>query len=121
MGIERHPDVEKEQNVLFHAAHVKAGKGLPAAMPRQWTEGELRPEQVGAARFLLGWSQTDLAQAAGVARSTVTHFENATRPSFPNVRAALRRALEGAGIEFVFAKDGGFGVLLSGKAADAKP
>ncbi len=86
-------------------------------MRRLWTSGELKPAQVGAARHLLGWSQTDLAQAANVARSTVTHFENATRPPHRAVREALRLALEAAGCEFLYAADGSYGVIITGAAA----
>ncbi len=76
-------------------------------------KGELKPGQVGAARFLLGWSQIDLARAAGLARTTVISFENASRSALPGVRDALRSALEDAGIEFVYAKDGSYGVVLA--------
>ena len=75
-------------------------------------EGDLRPEQVGAARALLGWSQTDLARAAGLGRSTVTAFENSSRPPFESVRNAIRRALEEAGVAFVFGRDGSYGVVV---------
>ena len=82
-------------------------------MRELWTSGELKPAQVGAARYLLGWSQTDLARAANVSRWTVTHFENATRPPHRSVREALRLALEAAGIEFLYAKDGSYGVIIT--------
>jgi transcriptional regulator with XRE-family HTH domain len=75
-------------------------------------EGDLRPEQVGAARALLGWSQTDLARAAGLGRSTITAFENSSRPPFESVRNAIRRALEEAGVAFVFGRDGSYGVVV---------
>ncbi len=88
-------------------------------MRELWTSGELKPAQVGAARYLLGWSQTDLARAANVARSTVTHFENATRPPHRSVREALRLALEAAGIEFIYAKDGSYGVIIAADAVRA--
>lgn len=83
-------------------------------------EGDLRPEQVGAARALLGWSQADLARAAGLARSTITAFEAASRPPFDSVRNAIRSALERAGVAFVFGKDGSFGVLFVGQGAESK-
>ena len=82
-------------------------------MPSYGLEGELMPGQVGAARFLLGWSQADLAEAAGLARTTVVAFENASRPTLPGVVDSLRAALERAGVEFVYAKGGGYGVVLT--------
>lgn len=77
-------------------------------------KGELRPEQVGAARYILGWSQTDLAEAAGLGRATIVAFENSTREPYASVRTAIRDALERAGIKFVFARNGGYGVLFVG-------
>ena len=82
-------------------------------------KGELKPGQVGAARFLLGWSQLDLAKAAGLARTTVVSFENASRAMLPSVRDTLRSTLEDAGIEFVYAKDGSYGVVLAKRRLDA--
>ena len=54
-----------------------------------------------AARVLLGWTQTDLAEAAGLARATVADFERGIRDPHPNNRKAIREALEAAGIEFL--------------------
>ncbi|MDQ1835538.1 helix-turn-helix domain-containing protein, partial [Massilia scottii] len=59
-----------------------------------------RPEQVRAARSLLGWSQQDLATRAGVAVSTVSDFERGQRSPVPNNALAIRRTLETAGIMF---------------------
>ncbi len=63
-------------------------KGLPAATVR-------------AARALLAWSQKELAEAAGVAVSTVADFERGQRTPVPNNAMALRRALEAAQIQFL--------------------
>lgn len=59
-----------------------------------------RPEQVRAARSLLGWSQQDLATKAGVAVSTVADFERDHRSPVPNDALAIRQALEMVGILF---------------------
>jgi len=59
-----------------------------------------RPEQVRAARSLLGWSQTDLATKAGVAVSTIADFERGQRSPVPNNALAIRQVLESAGIRF---------------------
>lgn len=57
--------------------------------------------QFRAARGLLGWSQTDLAKAAGLSLPTVKRFETAAgaRVSVAAV-AAMRQAVEAAGVEF---------------------
>ncbi len=59
-----------------------------------------RPEQVRAARSLLGWSQQELAERAGVAVSTVADFERGQRNPVPNNALAIQRALEMVGILF---------------------
>jgi transcriptional regulator with XRE-family HTH domain len=60
----------------------------------------MTPAQCKAARALLGWSQTELAQNAGVGRSTVTEFELGSRQVSEHVLAKLQLALEDAGVEF---------------------
>ncbi|WP_434996829.1 helix-turn-helix domain-containing protein [Pectobacterium brasiliense] len=59
-----------------------------------------RPEQIRAARSLLGWSQNDLATRAGVAVSTIADFERGQRSPVPNNALAIRQALESAGVQF---------------------
>lgn len=49
---------------------------------------------------MLGLSQTDLAAAANVSRQTVVDFERGARVPYPNNLAAIRLALEAAGVEF---------------------
>jgi transcriptional regulator with XRE-family HTH domain len=61
-------------------------------------ENGLGKSQVRAARALLRWSQHDLAERAGVTRSTVADFERGARRLHPNNARALRTALEAAGI-----------------------
>jgi transcriptional regulator with XRE-family HTH domain len=66
----------------------------------------MSPEQCRAARGWLGWTQQELARRAGVGLSTVRDFENGDRTPIPNNLAAIRRAIEDAGIEMMFGKDG---------------
>jgi transcriptional regulator with XRE-family HTH domain len=56
--------------------------------------------QCRGARAMLGWSQSQLAEAAKVSRPTVVDFERGARTPFPNNLAAIRAALEAARIEF---------------------
>ena len=72
----------------------------------------ISPEQCRAARGLLNLSQWDLADAAGVGRSTVADFERAARSPTTENLAAIRRALEAAGVEFIDSNGGGPGVRL---------
>jgi transcriptional regulator with XRE-family HTH domain len=54
-----------------------------------------------------------LADAAHIGRATIRRFEAGRRTPIPNNLAAIRRALEDAGVEFIPAKNGkGVGVRL---------
>lgn len=69
--------------------------------------------QSRAARSLLGWNQQKLADTAGVALATIQFFETNKREPIPNNLAAIRRALEDAGVELIPARSGkGVGVRL---------
>ncbi len=73
----------------------------------------MNSSQCRAARALLKWSQTQLAEASGVALSTVADFEIDKREPRSDNLTAIRRALEDAGVEFIPAKSGkGVGVRL---------
>jgi transcriptional regulator with XRE-family HTH domain len=73
--------------------------------------------QIRAARALLDWSQRQLAEKSKLSVPTIKRMEGAMGPersTEANVDA-VRRALEGAGIVFLDArqnKDGGPGVRL---------
>jgi transcriptional regulator with XRE-family HTH domain len=73
----------------------------------------LTVEQSRAGRGLLNWSQNQLADAANIGRATIRRFEAGRRTPIPNNLAAIRRALEDAGVEFIPANGGkGVGVRL---------
>lgn len=65
----------------------------------------MSPEQCRAARAWLDWSQEELATKARISNSTLRDFEAGRRIPIANNLAAIRRALEQAGIEFLFSKD----------------
>jgi transcriptional regulator with XRE-family HTH domain len=71
-------------------------------------------EQIRAARALLRWEQKDLAEASSVSLPSVKRLETIPGPLAAQARTidALRRALEGAGIEFIAENGGGPGVRL---------
>jgi transcriptional regulator with XRE-family HTH domain len=64
----------------------------------------MNSQQSRAARALLKWSQTQLADASGVGLSTVAEFENDKREPWLGNLAAMRLALESAGV--IFENDG---------------
>ena len=68
---------------------------------------------------MVGWTQTDLAQKARVARQTLVDFERGARTPFPNNIGAIRSALEAAGVEFIATSDGRAGVLLAAPVAES--
>jgi transcriptional regulator with XRE-family HTH domain len=71
----------------------------------------MTPAQCRAARALLDWSQDDLAQAAEVGVVTLRQFERGATEPRRAILAALRRALEEAGVRFID-RGGGPGVRL---------
>lgn len=54
-----------------------------------------------AARALLGWTQGELAEQAKLGVSTVYDFERERRAIPADTEAAIQRALEQAGVEFL--------------------
>ena len=64
------------------------------------------------ARAALNWSLAQLAEAAGVHRNTISNFETGRYAGEPDKIAAMRQALEMAGVEFIPENGGGAGVRL---------
>jgi transcriptional regulator with XRE-family HTH domain len=63
-------------------------------------ERDMTPAQCRAARGLLNWTQERLAKPAGVSIVTVRNFENEKSGSQRASVAAIRSALEAAGVAF---------------------
>lgn len=73
----------------------------------------LKPQQCRAARGLLGWTQEELADRAGVSRSTVRGFESGQHELLRGSAAMIRGALETAGVILIEPDaHGGYGVRL---------
>jgi len=71
-------------------------------------------EQIRAARALLRWEQRNLADASKVSLPSIKRLETVPGPLAAQERtvAALRTALEAAGVEFIAENGGGPGVRL---------
>jgi transcriptional regulator with XRE-family HTH domain len=61
----------------------------------------LTPAQSRAARAFVQWSQSKLARVSNLSVGTIKEFELGRREPLINNLAAVRRALEGAGVEFI--------------------
>jgi predicted transcriptional regulator len=74
----------------------------------------LTSEVLRAARALLRWDQRNLAEASSISLPTIKRLESkpGTLEAHTTTVAALTRALENAGIEFINENGGGPGVRL---------
>jgi transcriptional regulator with XRE-family HTH domain len=61
---------------------------------------------------MLRRTREDVAKASGVAVATIADFEVGRRTPQPRTLAAIRTALEAAGVEFIDENGGGPGVRL---------
>jgi predicted transcriptional regulator len=61
---------------------------------------------------MVGMTREELAAAADVAQATLTDFEGGKRQPYRRTVAAIRAALESAGVEFIAENGGGAGVRL---------
>jgi transcriptional regulator with XRE-family HTH domain len=80
------------------------------------------PSQIRAARALIGWSQTDVASAAGLSIPTVKRAEadGGIRVSEDAV-VAIANVLRKAGVEFIAENGGGPGVRLKKPQRPIRP
>jgi len=79
---------------------------------RQQKMLKMNSAQCRAARALLNWTQPKLAEEAALGLSTVVDFERGRRAISENALAAIRQALESAGVIFVEENGEGPGVRL---------
>ena len=61
----------------------------------------IQPNQVRAARALLGWRQVDLAQNSGVPEVSIKNMERGATDPRSSTLQRLQDAFEKAGIEFM--------------------
>lgn len=77
----------------------------------------ITPEQIRAARALLKWRASDLAEHAELSLASIQRMEQdhgTDRASAKNVEA-VRQTLDGAGVEFIPENGAGVGVRLKRK------
>jgi DNA-binding XRE family transcriptional regulator len=72
----------------------------------------LLPAQCRGARGLLNWSQGELADRAGVSRSTVKDFETERHALHHSTERLLIEAIEAGGVVLILADAAGPGVRL---------
>ena len=72
----------------------------------------MSPEQLKAARALLGITQEQLANRINVSKRTIASFESTGEQPSPRVYAAMVYGVEDQGIEFIEQNGGGPGVRL---------
>jgi predicted transcriptional regulator len=72
----------------------------------------ITPAQCRAARGLIDWSQSELAQRAGVGIVTIRQLEAGVHAPRRSTIDVVRRALEAAGVKFIMENGGGPGVRL---------
>jgi predicted transcriptional regulator len=76
--------------------------------------------QVKAARALLGWSQSDLADHSGVSEPTIARLESADGDlgGREETAAKIKAAIEKGGVEFIDENGGGPGVRLRKRSSE---
>jgi DNA-binding XRE family transcriptional regulator len=78
----------------------------------------LTPALCRAARGFLDWTQTDIAERAGVSRSTIRDYEGGHHDIHRATEAQLRLAFEEGGVVFVEMEGLGWGLCLRPPAAN---
>jgi transcriptional regulator with XRE-family HTH domain len=82
-----------------------------AGRVKESVEVSITPEQMKAARRLLGWPQAELSSRVKISLNTLAYTESGRRIARSSTLQRIKAALEDAGIEFV-SEDGADGVSL---------
>lgn len=75
----------------------------------------LTAKQIKAARNLLGWKQTELANASGLSEISIKNIERGATDPRSSTLSAIRNAFDEAGIIFLEPgdiRDGSYGIRL---------
>ena len=107
VGVFEHPDR------LFHVAerHYRCHNGVMDAS-ENGIRNAISPGQARAARALVGWTQDQLVEATGIPKRTLARFVLGESSPQRRTLAAIQRALEAAGVEFIPENGGGAGLRL---------
>jgi transcriptional regulator with XRE-family HTH domain len=73
----------------------------------------MTPSLARAARAILNWSMTDLAQRTGVAATTIRNYESGKRGTTRVNRATIAAAFREEGIEFIGGEQSRPGLVLT--------
>lgn len=88
-------------------------------VPSGYSAAMLTPGQIRAARALLGWKQTDLAERAGISEISIKNIERGATDARASTLGKVQTALEAAGVEIIPSDGasiaGGPGVRLRAK------
>jgi transcriptional regulator with XRE-family HTH domain len=86
-------------------------------MPRTRSKpSDISGAQARAARELLALTREQLSQRSTVPVRTLARFEDGASGAMPNTVAAIRDALEAAGVEFIAENGGGTAVRIKAPA-----
>jgi transcriptional regulator with XRE-family HTH domain len=88
---------------------------LARTLSRDYRGGMISAQQIRAARMLIGWKQTDLAAASGVAEVSIKNIERGATDPRSSTLNAIQKAFEKAGVVFLEpgdTRDGGPGLRL---------
>jgi transcriptional regulator with XRE-family HTH domain len=72
--------------------------------------------EIRAGRAVLGWSQTQLAKKAGVTQRAISQLEKAATKARPLTQDRIDKALRDAGLRLENLPNGGFRIVVPGKA-----
>lgn len=78
----------------------------------------ISPQQIRGARAMLGLTQANLAESAGISTTALNNIERGSADPKVSTLAAIQRALEAAGVEFIPENGGGPGVRLKKRSSD---
>ncbi len=91
--------------------------GIAQIGPAPISTVQICTAQIRAARGLLKWTQATLAHRAAVSTVTLNMIENETVRPRDSTLAAIRRALEAGGVQFIEENGTGVGVRFAPEAA----